>query len=346
MIILIILLILSYPKLRKKPNICTTKGEEASSYHWIYQSQIQDASKVSSFIPSFHKNPIPFFFLSFEFFFMFSHALQMFAPASLLTCLLTLLCAKLRRAFRLTLEMAAMLMFAAWPGVHEVPSASGITTDQVPLAHCWNELPPTQFHIPSVVQEVPAATEPSADPVPLGGAAATVLEAAAGLAAGVVAGRLSADGLGVDEAAAEVGTVAKTPGACEPVDVKGAAEVVTVDIVVGAGVLAAGVEDCEGLDESEPEPEPEPEPDGADPDPPPIPFTAAQVPVKDPESSATESLVVTSSDGPGSGNCTSLPSTVVQPLSRLATKRSGRSANLTAGALPLPASMVIDAQSM
>ena len=62
-----------------------------------------------------------------------------------------------------------------------------------------------------------------------------------------------------------------------------------------------------------------PEPPELDPDPPPTPPTAAQVPVKVPEPPA---VPVTS--GPGSGNATSLPSTEVQPLARLATKRLGR----------------------
>ena len=66
------------------------------------------------------------------------------------------------------------------------------------------------------------------------------------------------------------------------------------------------------------------EEDELEPDSPPMPFTAAQVPVNDPESLLIVYLFVTSAAGPGLGNWTSFPSTVVQPLSRLATKRSGR----------------------
>jgi hypothetical protein len=44
------------------------------------------------------------------------------------------------------------------------------------------------------------------------------------------------------------------------------------------------------------------EEDELEPDSPPMPFTAAQVPVNDPESSVTEYLFVTSAAGPGLGN--------------------------------------------
>lgn len=53
---------------------------------------------------------------------------------------------------RLRVAAAAMSMSLDCPGVHEVPAASGWTTDQVPLAHCWKELPLMQLHIPSVEQ--------------------------------------------------------------------------------------------------------------------------------------------------------------------------------------------------
>lgn len=85
--------------------------------------------------------------------------------------------------------------------------------------------------------------------------------------------------------------------------------------------------------------------DEADPVSPPTPFTALQVPVNEPELSATLSLFVTSASGPGFGNWTSLPSTVVQPLPRLATNRSGRLEYAVAGALVLePELTVTDAQ--
>ena len=75
-------------------------------------------------------------------------------------------------------------------------------------------------------------------------------------------------------------------------------------------------------------------------DPAPIPLRGWQVPVKEPESSVTDSFIVTS--GPGSGKTTSLPSTVVQPLPRFATKIDGRSAKAVDGVLtePLAALMV------
>ena len=40
-----------------------------------------------------------------------------------------------------------------------VPAARGCTIDQVPLAHCWNDVAPMQFHSPSVVQ-APVRADP------------------------------------------------------------------------------------------------------------------------------------------------------------------------------------------
>jgi hypothetical protein len=55
-------------------------------------------------------------------------------------------------------------MFSVSPAVQVVPAASCWTTDHVPLAHCWNEVPPIQFHCPSVVQAEPAVI---AEPEPV-----------------------------------------------------------------------------------------------------------------------------------------------------------------------------------
>jgi hypothetical protein len=64
--------------------------------------------------------------------------------------------------------------------VQLVPAASGITTDQVPLPHCWYEFPPTQLNIPSEVQAVPAVIAVPEPVVPvLAGAAADVADGAA-----------------------------------------------------------------------------------------------------------------------------------------------------------------------
>lgn len=57
---------------------------------------------------------------------------------------------------RFLLPMAVMLMFSVSPAEQVVPAASCWTTDHVPLAHCWKEVPPMQFHSPSVVQAEPA----------------------------------------------------------------------------------------------------------------------------------------------------------------------------------------------
>ena len=49
-----------------------------------------------------------------------------------------------------------MSMLELSPPVHDVPAASGCTIDQLPLAHCWKDVPSTQFHSPSFEQVVPA----------------------------------------------------------------------------------------------------------------------------------------------------------------------------------------------
>lgn len=76
----------------------------------------------------------------------------------------------------------------------------------------------------------------------------------------------------------------------------------------------------------------------------PMPLTCAQVPVYVLESVF---LVVISAAGPGSGNTTSVPETVVQPLARLARKMDGRLANATAGVARLDAAVTAtDEQDM
>ena len=207
--------------------------------------------------------------------------------------------------------------------------------DQAPEAHCWKEVPPTQFHSPSVVQAVPAAmAEPPPEvPVLTGAVAETVAEGAATDAEEAMGAAVEEE-TGETEAAA---LVEKTPES----DEEGTAEeTMTVDMVVGeladtedattddAPVAVAVLDPVEAKTPGEP---------------PPIPFTAAQVPVKEPTLSPPWTAFVTS--GPGLGNCTSVPSTVVQPLPKLATKRSGRDAN-AAEAVPDPAVTVMAAQSM
>jgi hypothetical protein len=91
------------------------------------------------------------------------------------------------------------------------------------------------------------------------------------------------------------------------------------------------------------------EDDDPEPASPPMLLTALHVPVNDPESPVTVYLFVTSASGPGFGNWTSLPPTVVHPFPRLATKRSGRLEYPVAGALrvaELPAFTVTEAQDM
>jgi hypothetical protein len=112
------------------------------------------------------------------------------------------------------------------------------------------------------------------------------------------------------------------------------------------GELAAGEldgEDAAGaLELPDGSADPVEPPDELDDEPPPIPFTAAHVPVK-PVPPFVEEPVTS---GPGLGKTTSSVSTVVQPLPRFATKRSGRDEKAVVLALlvPDPPAMVIDAQ--
>lgn len=110
-----------------------------------------------------------------------------------------------------------MLILVDSPAVQEVPAASCMTTDQVPLAHCWYEVPPMQFHSPSVVQAVPAAMAEPAPVVPVLPVLAAVDEDATGVEALALE---TADATGVEEATgaevaldapADDATVAKTP---------------------------------------------------------------------------------------------------------------------------------------
>jgi hypothetical protein len=184
------------------------------------------------------------------------------------------------------------------------------------------------------------AEPPPEVPVLTGAVAETVAEGAATDAEEAMGAAVEEE-TGAAEAAA---LVEKTPESDEE---DTAEETMTVDMVVGELAGAEGAttdaEDATAdappvavavLDSVEAKTPGEP---------PPIPFTAAQVPVKEPTLSPPWTAFVTS--GPGLGNCTSVPSTVVQPLPKLATKRSGRDAN-EAEAVPDPVVMVMAAQSM
>ena len=81
------------------------------------------------------------------------------------------MCSPEKRMARLCLLIALISMPADCPVVQVVPAASCCTVDQVPLAHCWNDVPPIQFHSPSVEQG-PLRPDPEpVVPVPAGGAA-------------------------------------------------------------------------------------------------------------------------------------------------------------------------------
>ena len=143
--------------------------------------------------------------------------------------------------------------------MHLVPEAMGWTMDQEPLAHCWNELPPIQFHSPSVVQGPVSApledVEPEEDdPVDAG---------AAELATGA---EEATEGAATDDAGCEDATGAEVGAVLDPEDARvmktppellGATE---DDPPVGA---AAAAEEPPAADEPPVAAAPQPVPDGA-----------------------------------------------------------------------------------
>lgn len=230
------------------------------------------------------------------------------------------------------------------PGVHFVPAATGIATDQVPEAQRWNDVPSRQLYAPSLVQ---APVWEPAPPPEVGGAGAEV----------GVDGEVSlppAEGVGELPESAEVGAgelpVSPEDGELEPPDGAATGAVVAktppgrLDVAGDAGeadvanVLAGGLPPSELAGAPDPDPDPEPVS-------PPLPATAEQVPVK----VSAEFPVLPVTSGPGSGKITSVPSLTVQPLPRLATKIPGRDLKATDARLAfldLAAPMVTAAQFM
>jgi len=96
-----------------------------------------------------------------------------------------------------------------------VPEAKDWTTDQVPEAHCWKEVPPTQFQRPSGVQAEPAVMAPV---VPEDEDDAGEDDGlAAGAAEVATVGAMVEVAMVVGAAALLTGIVAKTPGAFDVV---------------------------------------------------------------------------------------------------------------------------------
>jgi hypothetical protein len=127
-------------------------------------------------------------------------------------------------------RLAAVMSIADdWPGVHMVPAAKDWTTDQVPEAHCWNEVPPTQFQRPSGVQAEPAVIAPDVPEDAVGEADAL----ATGAAEVAAAGALVEVAMVVATALLAAAVVAKTPGA------------LAVDVMAGAADVAVAPEDPE-----------------------------------------------------------------------------------------------------
>ena len=52
------------------------------------------------------------------------------------------------------------------PAVQTVPGATGWTADQVPEAQRCQDVPPMQFHAPSLVQTVPVSLAPTEELLP------------------------------------------------------------------------------------------------------------------------------------------------------------------------------------
>jgi hypothetical protein len=157
-----------------------------------------------------------------------------------------------------------------------------------------------QFHIPSVVQAVPAAI---ADPEPVVPVLAGVDADEAWDGAALEATGLAAEGAGAWEAAE---AVAKTPPGGDNADAAGADEA-TGDEATGADV---------GADEA-PVVAPDPEP----------PVGAAAFPQDEPVGAAAAVEAVDpprdSTESPGFGKMTSFESTVEQPSFMFATNMSG-----------------------
>ncbi len=138
-----------------------------------------------------------------------------------------------------------MSIFVPSPDVQVVPAATAIRTDHCPLAHCWNWVPPTQFHCPSVVQAVPAVKAFPELGVPV---LTEVAEDTTGDASAEVATLGAADAIGAEDAtgaavlaAAVVATVMKTPPVADGILLGEAADVATdaADVMVDAASVAA-----------------------------------------------------------------------------------------------------------
>jgi len=260
------------------------------------------------------------------------------------------------------------------PGVHFVPAATGMATDQVPEAQRWKDVPPRQLYCPSVVQApdwlpVDGAVlgaagvdadggdgdepEPDPDPDPLvgegvdgasedGDGVPEAIGAAVAVAVAVASGKPTllepAPDEGTDDGAVGGATVTKTPPG--RVDATGLG---TVEDTGEASELLW--EEAGRLPDPDPAPEP-PEPPESEL--PPFPLTAAQVPMM----VSAGDPVFPETSGPGSGKMVSVPSLVVHPLSRLATKMVGRDEKPTSARfvfltiLALAAPIVTDAQLM
>ena len=195
--------------------------------------------------------------------------------------------------------LLAILKFIVCPLAHVVPAATGWTADHMPLAHCWKEVPPMQFHMPSEVQAPvsPPAVEPDEEEEEeLEDEEAEPVDAA-------TAGTDTDVATAPPEAApAEPEPVANTPGAADSATAE--------DVTAGADEEAA--------------PEPAPAPEEPEPEEP-VAAGALAAPQEAPVGGSGFMVAIPScsSESPGSGNARS-PLSVPQPFPIFATNISGR----------------------
>jgi hypothetical protein len=197
-----------------------------------------------------------------------------------------------------------MLMAVDSPDLQVVPADTAMTVDQAPLAHCWNDVPPIQFHIPSVVQAVPAVKAPAVEVVPvLAGVDAEATGVEATGATDEALGEEDTTGAGAEVATGvfEVATVAKTPPETAGAETATEAAEVALETTAEVGLVPVPAVPVAAM---------------VDPQAAPLGSTGVAV-----------ELPSRSRESPGDGNFRSVESTVLQSLPMLAVNMFGRALN-------------------